>query len=102
MFEWMKRKRVVVVRGDRLSDAQLLDAMAVGEDAPLLLALKECQLRMEDEVLEEVFTGRPDERLRNLARMEGSREVLKIVFGFQKQAMRLLKQQQAEEERRAK
>jgi hypothetical protein len=101
MIQWLKRK-VVVVRAERMTDAELLETLSVDPDAPLLMALKECQQRMEEEVMEAAFMGKPEDRLRDLARVEGSREVLAIMFGFRERAMQLLKQQQAEEARRAK
>lgn len=102
MLKWLRKKRVVVVRGDRMTDGELLEAVGVDPKAPILLALKECQHRLEEEVLEDAFTGKPEERLRNLARVEGSREVLAIVFGYQEKGLQLLKAQQEEEERKAK
>jgi hypothetical protein len=89
MFGWMKRKRVVpVVRLDRVPDKTVLENLKISRDHHALVAVREIGRRLEESILDEAFDGRPDERLRNLARMEGVRELLGLLEEWRDRAQR--------------
>lgn len=85
MFE---RRVIVVKRTDGMSDADLKQVLKVGSDHHVLVAVREISRRLETELLDEAFGGKPEERLRNLARMEGARELAALVEEWREKAVR--------------
>jgi len=76
---WFLKRVVKMVRADRMTDPDLMRALLVQKDHHVLTAVREIGRRLELSVLEEAFDGTPEQRLRNLARVEGARELAALV-----------------------
>lgn len=83
MFE----RRIVVVRNEAMTDADLKTALKVQKEHHVLQAVREIERRLELELIDEAFAGKPEERLRNLARMEGARELAALVDEWREKAV---------------
>lgn len=88
-MKWFGKRHVVVVRVDRVPDADLLAGLKIARDHHALVSVREIGRRLEESILDETFEGRPDERLRALARLEGVRELLKLVEEWREKAGRV-------------
>jgi len=84
-------RRVVVVRADRVADGVLMEALRIGRDHHALVAVREIGRRLEEELLDEAFAGTPEQRLRNLARLEGVRELVAQVEVWREKAEKVKK-----------
>ena len=75
MFE----RKVIVRRANKMDDQTLMKALQVGAEHHALAAVNEIARRLEEEMMDEAFRGTTEHRLRNMARMEGVRELVALV-----------------------
>lgn len=73
-------KTIRLQRAGAMTDQQVKVALQYSEDSPLIRALHEIRARLEDRLAEEAFHGDDATRLRNLARIEGVNEFLKVIL----------------------
>ena len=70
------KRRIVVVRETGMEDRELEQALAMNAQYPTYMGIMELGSRVEGAMMAEALDGTPEERLRNLARIEGVRELL--------------------------
>lgn len=81
-------RKIIVVRADKMDDKALMKNLQIGPDHHAMLAVNEIGKRLEEELMDEAFTGTTEHRMRNMARMEGARELVALVEEWRQRAIK--------------